>query len=99
MGSNCRSKLYFVSLVAQQTTFYYIFVILVIYIVCHRLISVGKQLFSKMAEDQSHPLFSHPILNVSKKSSRRPCKSYPAETRTKKRTKSFFTFFLTHCYK
>ena len=58
------------------------------------ILQSSTTIFSKIAADPSHPLFSRVMPNVNRTSSRAPLLYRPARTRTTKRSKSFFNFFM-----
>ena len=58
------------------------------------ILQSSTTIFSKIAADPSHPLFSRVILNENRASSRVPLLYRPARARTSKRSKSFFNFFM-----
>ena len=56
----------------------------------------GRNLFSKIVSDKTHPLHTRVRLNTNRTSSRKPAKFYAPQARTAKRAASFFAYFTPH---
>ena len=57
--------------------------------------NLSQRLFSKIASDVTHPLNSRILVNSNRTSSRKTTKYYTKASRTTKRAKSFFPFFMS----
>ena len=62
---------------------------------CDFIMNLCERHFNRIVNNSDHPLFSRVVFNVNRVSSRSSAVFYPMRTRTKKRAKSFFPFFMS----